>query len=379
MKQPKTIIITITAILGAFLAACGSDSGTGSDAVETSESKTVYGLGDCKGANEGVTKFVTSEDQYYKCMNGDWKRIESPEKSSTSEASSSSIQRTESSSSSTHRAESSSSSFSLSVDIVQGVMVDSRDGKEYLTVTIGEQTWMAENLDFDYQVDGVSYGSFYKESHTENGGAVGYIIDIYGGRRYTIGAAIDSAAIYSESGKGCGVMTNCLTMCDSEGDCSLGESVRGICPEGWHLPSNADWVALIEAVGGDSIAPLVLMSKEWGPEMADAVLVDAAYFHANPDECFHDNYGVVMREIGYSDGCDVSFWSATGFIFPAENIEDVAAALNESYDYLNKDDFYRFAIGSQREYDGTISHGMDLYFDEYRREDKLFVRCIKNK
>ena len=369
MKQFKTIIIAIASILGVFLAACGSDSGTGSDAVETSESKTVYGLGDCKGANEGVTKFVTSEDQYYKCMNGDWKRIDSPVKSSTSKASSSSNRRIELSSSSTHDAESSSSSFALSVDIVQGVMVDSRDGKEYLTVTIGEQTWMAENLDFDYQVDGVSYGNFYDETHNSCSNA--YCNVTYSGRRYTKGAAIDSAAIYSESGKGCGEKTHCLTMCDSEGICSLGKNVRGICPEGWHLPSNDDWVSLIEAVGGDSIAPLVLMSKEWGPEMIDAVLVDATNFHANPDCCYYSGHV-------YNDDCSVVFWSATGFIFSAENLEEIATATGEPYDYFNKDFFYVFSISSSYAHeDETTSYSVG--FGYIGDNDGRNIRCIKNK
>ena len=277
-------------ILGVFISACGSDSGNGADSDAVAEVETIHSLGACKGANEGVTKYVTSESMNYKCVNGDWKRIESPVKSSTSNASSSSIQGIEFSSSSIQRIESSSSSFTLSVTIVQDSIVDSRDGKVYATVTIGEQTWMAENLNFDYIVNGKSYGSkylgsIYREEHD------GYYDITYKGLRYTIGAAIDSAAVYSEDGKGCGEMSNCLTMCDSEGVCSLGEKVRGICPEGWHLPSYADWEKLVDAVGGNSIAPYVLVSESWVASWWDnryseseRGMLGAANFHANIDK-----------------------------------------------------------------------------------------------
>ena len=78
MKQLKTIIITTMSILGVFLTACGSDSSSGVDTAETPEVKTIHGLGECKSANEGVTKFVTSEDQYYTCSAGEWKVSAAP-------------------------------------------------------------------------------------------------------------------------------------------------------------------------------------------------------------------------------------------------------------------------------------------------------------
>ena len=72
MKRFKTIIIGIVSVFGAFLAACGSDSGSDADTGEVEEVKTVHGLGECKGSNEGVTKLVTSENKYYTCSNGRW-------------------------------------------------------------------------------------------------------------------------------------------------------------------------------------------------------------------------------------------------------------------------------------------------------------------
>ena len=47
-----------------------------------------------------------------------------------------------------------------SYTVEKGTMVDERDCRTYKTITIGTQTWMAENLKFEYKVDGVTYGNF---------------------------------------------------------------------------------------------------------------------------------------------------------------------------------------------------------------------------
>lgn len=114
--------------------------------------------------------------------------------------------------------------------------VDSRDGHVYKMVTIGSQTWMAENLDF------ASDSSFcYINSKTG--------LDECGlnnrGRFYRYSDAIDSAGIYSNDAKGCGI-SRAIKYGE---DCSPSYPMRGVCPQGWHLPDTMEWRTLFEYTG----------------------------------------------------------------------------------------------------------------------------------
>ena len=108
---------------------------------------------------------------------------------------------------------------------------DNRDGHEYLVVKIGDQTWMAENLNFfDDQNESMHDTTLCYENSTDN-------CEIYG-RYYTWGVAMDGAAVYSNNAVGCGYESACLPE----------ESVRGICPDGWHLPSLNELISLNDAM-----------------------------------------------------------------------------------------------------------------------------------
>ena len=122
------------------------------------------------------------------------------------------------------------------------LMLDPRDRRVYRTVKIGDQVWMAENLNLDYKVKLKGSDEYETYGNYPEGDKVRY------GRFYSWGAAMDSAGVYSNSGKGCGNRTACTPT----------YPVRGICPEGWHLPSNDDWETLFEAVGGKATAGKVL-------------------------------------------------------------------------------------------------------------------------
>ena len=135
----------------------------------------------------------------------------------------------------------------MNPEIEYGVFVDDRDDQVYRSVKIGEQVWMAENLNYTYnqEISSLASSSFCYDNEPDSCAKYG--------RLYTWGAAMDSAAIFSTSGSGCGSGRPCASI-DSL------RMVRGVCPEGWHLPSIAEFETLVDAVGGAEVAGRVLKS-----------------------------------------------------------------------------------------------------------------------
>jgi len=102
--------------------------------------------------------------------------------------------------------------------------------------------------------------------------------------------------------------------------CTLPDTVYGICPPGWHLPSNVDWETLLTAVGGQSTAGKLLKSQVgWND---DGNGTDAFGFSALPAA------GWFSTGFQY-DGNYTSFWSAS------ENGTSSAYCLDLLYDREN--------------------------------------------
>ncbi|MDR0515505.1 MAG: hypothetical protein LBH25_00495 [Fibromonadaceae bacterium] len=117
------------------------------------------------------------------------------------------------------------------------------NGKTYKTMQIGNQTWMAENLNYNVS------GSICYDNDPVN-------CDKYG-RLYDFETAVDydSYGYYEQ-------ITECY---EDEGEqhCETSDGEyrnnysehdihQGICPDGWHIPSNSEWQKLIELAGGTS-------------------------------------------------------------------------------------------------------------------------------
>ena len=165
---------------------------------------------------------------------------------------------------------------------VDGWMVDPRDKQLYRVVTIGEQTWMAENLNYATAEGSYCYDQTESDPKTEN--CTKY------GRLYTWAAAV------GKSEEECGYGFTC----------GLSGMVRGVCPEGWHLPDTTEWNTLFTAVGGIDSAGKILKSQtgwKYFDEIGNGT--DAYGFSVFPA-------GLRINEGNFDgEGSDAFFWSAT--------------------------------------------------------------------
>ncbi|MFA8434967.1 MAG: FISUMP domain-containing protein [Marinifilaceae bacterium] len=97
--------------------------------------------------------------------------------------------------------------------IIKGSFTDSRDGKTYQTVTIGNQTWFAENLAYEIPGKHITKDSLWKINRTYDGWCY-YDNDKSNGSKYGI--------LYQW------------------------EAAKAACPEGWHLPTTQEWQVLVD-------------------------------------------------------------------------------------------------------------------------------------
>jgi len=111
--------------------------------------------------------------------------------------------------------------------LTYGVISDI-EGNTYKTIQIGNQIWMAENLKTTKLNDGTPI---------IKGGTERIKAPLYSWYNYEVGYKDTYGALYNWFTVNTGIL----------------------CPVGWHIPSNAEWVTLITIIGGESIASCKLM------------------------------------------------------------------------------------------------------------------------
>ena len=167
--------------------------------------------------------------------------------------------------------------WEIALDSLNFGTVKDTAGNEYKTVGIKTQIWMAENMRLEVE------GSICTPDADT---CAKY------GRYYTWAAAI---------GK-------------SETDCGYGHScffdakVRGICPDGWHVPSREEWNVLLDAVGGADRASEKLKSKSGWVQNGNGL--DTYGFNMLPAGYFFISNGV---EQFYGTGICSYVWTSTDY------------------------------------------------------------------
>jgi uncharacterized protein (TIGR02145 family) len=179
-----------------------------------------------------------------------------------------------------------------SLVIQKSTFTDSRDGKTYKTVKIGNQEWMAENLAYLPAV----YPS-YKGSNNE----MRYYVCNYQGKNV---AKAKQQANYTTYG----VLYNW-------------PAAKAACPPGWHLPTDDEWTALENyliasgynydgTTNDNKIAKSMAATSNWRMSSANGAignnlsLNNISGFSALPGGCRHE-YGVFDYVTGYG-----GWWSS---------------------------------------------------------------------
>ena len=155
--------------------------------------------------------------------------------------------------------------------VTKGSIKDSRDGQSYKTVTIGSQTWMAQNLNYE-----AAKSRCFKDKASN---------------------------------------------CTKYGRLYMWATAKTACPSGWHLPTKAEFEILFAAVGGQSTVGAKLKSKSGWQKSGNGF--DEYSFSALP--VAYSNF----KDSNYGEGFFAFFWSST------EESDDNAFYMKLFHDYDN--------------------------------------------
>lgn len=179
-------------------------------------------------------------------------------------------------------------------------LTDTRDGQKYSTVQIGTQCWMAENLNLGTRINGSS-------GQTNNATL----------EKYCYNDIEDSCNVYGG-----------LYQWDETMHYVTTEGTQGICPGGWHIPSDGEWTILSDYLGGNIVA---------GGKMKEA-----GYDHwASPNLGATNSSGFTGLPGGYRSYSSGSFYNLGYLGFFWSSTEDGASFAWNRMLYYDIDDVGR--------------------------------------
>ena len=165
-------------------------------------------------------------------------------------------------------------------------ITDARDGKTYNTVLIGSQCWMAENINIGIRIDG-QYDQF------NNGLIEKYCYNDDTLNCDTYGALYQWAEVVQ--------YLNGATNTTSWSPVPTG-NVQGICPAGWHLPTDDEWKTLEMIIG---MSQSVADQTSWRGTEEGSKLKEVGTTHWNSPNAYATNAsGFTALPAGYHDGTE---------------------------------------------------------------------------
>ncbi|MFH0843549.1 MAG: fibrobacter succinogenes major paralogous domain-containing protein [Bacteroidota bacterium] len=168
--------------------------------------------------------------------------------------------------------------------LTYGIVTD-QEGNSYRTIQIGQQTWMAENL---------------RSTHYSDGGEIPHVKDIIAWTGLTTGCYCyyDNDTLNRSS---YGALYNWFAVDDP----------RGICPAGWHIPSDEEFTLLEEYLGGSTYAGMKMKEisqVHWASPNIGAT--NESGFTALPGGSRYWSFKYDFFHMGYF----AVFWTSTEFI-----------------------------------------------------------------
>ena len=231
-------------------------------------------------------------------------------------------------------------------------LVDGRDGKIYKTVVIGNQLWMAENLNFadTICIPELKTGSSCYDGESKNCKYYGRLYDFY--------AAIETCSDSSTS------------------------KIQGVCPDNWHLPLSSEWDELIAfvsaSVGEERVGNSLKSLEGWKVNSNGAEGLDDFGFRILP--------GGLRQEFGKFDelGYRGAFWAADASVGSADSYELVTASIyGEKDTYVasleDKGHYYGYSLSIRCISDSLVCGG--VVFNTHEKfcvEDALYPLCEGN-